>query len=250
MASNTTNGSAAPSPSATPAAPRPPVLVNAALLPKKGVLTFQAEGREGGPYHSRVLQLPPGASGLTLGRGYDMKEKSHPQIVRDLTKAGVSAADAALLANAPKTGQAARNFMKEHPVEIGSDTQINLFEISYDQEAAEVARISNKKDTAAAYGKLDVGKLDPALKDLLVDLKFRGDYTPASRKLLQKAFVDNDLKKIQSVMGNSANWHNVPADRFNRRKEFIDNFVKAKGSVPTNAPSGAPGHVVGLGKKG
>jgi hypothetical protein len=53
-----------------------------ALAPSTGLLTWGAEGTEGGRFHSRVLQFPPGASGLTLGRGYDMKEPASTKSTR------------------------------------------------------------------------------------------------------------------------------------------------------------------------
>ncbi len=39
------------------------------LLPNLGRLTFEAEGNEKGPYHSRILHVPSPFSGPTLGRG-------------------------------------------------------------------------------------------------------------------------------------------------------------------------------------
>ncbi|MEX0729512.1 MAG: hypothetical protein WED00_03675 [Aquisalimonadaceae bacterium] len=43
------------------------------MTPQKGLLTFEAEGTEGGRFHSRHLHVPSGMSGLTLGRGYDFR---------------------------------------------------------------------------------------------------------------------------------------------------------------------------------
>jgi hypothetical protein len=227
---NKTGAAAAAGIAAAPG--RKPVFVSSSLAPKRGQLTFASEGTEGGRFHSRKLQVPPGASGLTIGRGYDMSEKSPGLIVSDLTRAGVPVDDAKVLAKAHGLrGNVARKFIKDNKLEsyeIGSDVQVRLFEISYAREAAEVQRISQKSDVVTKYGKVDFGKLDPAIRDLLVDLKFRGDYTSHARTLLQKAAVDNDLKKVQSVMGNKDNWSSVPNDRFNRRKELIDGAVKKK----------------------
>ena len=46
----------------------------------KGLLTYKAMGMEGGDFHSRKLHVPSDRSGLTIGRGYDMKEKSSYKI--------------------------------------------------------------------------------------------------------------------------------------------------------------------------
>mgnify|MGYP006875700117 CR=1 FL=1 len=39
------------------------------LKSTEGLLTFESEGHEGGPYHSRTLHVPSHTSGLTIGRG-------------------------------------------------------------------------------------------------------------------------------------------------------------------------------------
>ena len=54
-----------------------------------GQLTFDAEGMEKpGRFFSRRLHVPSSSSGATIGRGYDMREKSRDEIVADLVAAG------------------------------------------------------------------------------------------------------------------------------------------------------------------
>ena len=60
---------------------------------------------------SNKLHWPGGASGVTLGPGYDMKGKSSAEIVRDLTAVGVDRGTATSVARAAGLeGSAARNF--------------------------------------------------------------------------------------------------------------------------------------------
>ena len=76
---------------------------------------FDSEGLEnpGGRFHSRVPHLPPGASGVTIGRGYDMKSRSKQSVIRDLKNTGMSESDAKRLAEGVGlTGQAAKKFIK------------------------------------------------------------------------------------------------------------------------------------------
>ena len=81
----------------------------------KGLLTYEAEGSEGGSYHSRKLHVPSLNSGLTLGRGYDMKEKSCQKIKGDLIKAGVTPETANTLSAASGFyGQSAEQFIQDH----------------------------------------------------------------------------------------------------------------------------------------
>ena len=70
-----------------------------ALQPLTGKVTFESEGTEKGPYHSRILHVPSTTSGLTIGRGYDMKMKDYSKVQQDLITSGVKIVDAKLLAN-------------------------------------------------------------------------------------------------------------------------------------------------------
>jgi hypothetical protein len=196
-----------------------------ALKPKRGLVTFDSEGVEspGSKFHSRVLHVPTDSSGVTIGRGYDMKMKSAAKVEAELASVGVSAADAKELRKAAGlSGAKARAFRDAHKsFTISQESQVKLFDISYREEEAEVKRISAKPDCVAAFGKVDWDKAHPAIRDIFVDLKFRGDYTPASRKLVQKLLVGNDLAGLAAAMKKKANWSSVPADRFKRRNDFL-----------------------------
>ena len=87
----------------------------ASLIVVKGQVTFDSEGNDNpnSRYFSRKLHVPSSASGLTLGRGYDMKHKGRRQIVIDLTKAGIDGATARTLSKASGLkGRSARNFIR------------------------------------------------------------------------------------------------------------------------------------------
>ena len=80
--------------------------------PTYGVVTWCAEGAEGGRYHSRKLHVPSSVSGLTIGRGYDMKTKSVSVISKDLTAAGVNVKSVAIIKSAAGIfGEAASQFI-------------------------------------------------------------------------------------------------------------------------------------------
>jgi hypothetical protein len=207
------------------------------LAPSFGKLTFDAEGKEGGPFHSRKPHVPTDNSGLTIGRGYDLKKRSPKRAFEDLKAAGLPEATAKLYAGAAGlSGQKAKEYIKSHNLpEITRLQQKNLFEISYAEAETDVKRICAKADVVKKYGNADWEKLDPAIKALLVDLRFRGDYTPTSRQLLQRKVAANDPKGFAEVIINRANWPDVPKDRFNRRKAFAEAAVKQT-SPALNAP--------------
>jgi len=192
----------------------------------RGKLTYDAEGMEGGRYHSRVLHVPGDTSGLTIGRGYDMKEKTAEKIRTDLLAAGLVEQLACTIAEAAGLcGDDARCFISDHDLEnfeISMDEQERLFAATYDEMAADVRRICNKKDCVSIYGAVDWDELDDGIRDVLVDLRFRGDYAPASRKKLQKFVSANDRKGFAAVLSERANWTHVPQDRFERRVKYFD----------------------------
>lgn len=193
---------------------------------EKGQLTFDAEGQEGGKYHSRHAHWPGGKSGVTIGRGYDMGDRSRASIIKDLTDAGVSQSVAEQYAGGAglkgaKAGKwVGRN--RDGIPEITPEQQNNLFSKTYAEQEAEVRRISSKEDAVKKYGAVCFDNLDPKIRDSLVDLKYRGDYTPATRRFLQKAAADNDAEAFKKAMQNRSNWGSVPADRLNRRVNYWD----------------------------
>jgi len=198
-----------------------------ALQPLKGKITFESEGAEGGPYHSRVLHVPTASSGLTIGRGYDMKLRLSVKISKDLNATGLAQKEADFLAKAAGlAGQSAKDFIKKNKLEkfeITQQQQVKLFNITYAEEEQETKRLCTNADVTAKYGRCNWQTLDSAIKQVLVDLKFRGDYTGGVRKFLQKHVVANDTKEFLKALSDKSNWmmQRVPADRFQRRVTFF-----------------------------
>lgn len=191
---------------------------------EKGQLTFDAEGMEGGRYHSRHAHWPGGNSGVTIGRGYDMGSRTSASVFSDLTAAGVPANVAEQYsAGAGLKGSSAGTWVtnnRDGIAQITPEQQNSLFSKTYAEQEAEVRRISEKPDAVKKYGAVCFDNLDPKIRDSLVDLKYRGDYTPTTRKFLQKAAADNDAEAFGKEMQDRSNWGNVPADRLNRRVDY------------------------------
>ena len=101
--------------------------------------------------------------------------------------------------------------------------QKGLFEISYDEESDQVYRICTRSDVDEKYGECDWDKLNQKIKEILIDLKFRGDYTPTSRGYIQEPAADNDLKAFKAVISDRAKWATVPQARFEARKKYLEN---------------------------
>ncbi len=205
----------------------------------EGQLTFDAEGMETrGAFFSRTPHHPTMSSGVTIGRGYDMKHRSAEQVVGHLTAAGMPQADAELLAQGAKlTGQDARDFVNRPDVaaiEISQSAQKNLFNTVYEEHAQDVLRISNDPARIEVFGSVDFENLDPAIMDLAVDLRFRGDYSPTTRKDVQPLMVNNDLQGMHDLFADEdkmINEWNVPRDRFERRRDYLANALAERAAT-------------------
>lgn len=196
---------------------------------ERGAFTFSMEGSsdEKSIYFSRKAHWPGGTSGITIGRGYDLAHRgSKTQILKEL--AGVHLNEDVFQKAIGLKGNAARDFLKTHQNEfpILSTAQENaLFEISYSAIERDTQRLMNKEDVQAKYGAVDWEGLHPAIKEIVVDLRFRGDYSPRTRSFLQSAIVANDLSTFYTLMKDQSKWRNVPKHRFESRHRFLADYM-------------------------
>ena len=197
----------------------------------RGQLTFDAEGLETrGRFFSRVAHVPGPWSGVTIGRGYDMRERSENEISADLVTAGISEEIAGGFAQARGLrGERAREFIREQglrEIEITPQQQKKLFVITYKELEGDVIRICTKADVVQKYGGLEWKDLHGAIRDVLVDLRYRGDYTGATREVVQPPAVRNDLTAFTEALSRRGYWvdqRGVPRDRYNRRRDYLQN---------------------------
>ena len=145
---------------------------------KAGVVTYNSEGNNDpkSRYYSREAHWPGGASGVTIGRGYDMGSRSEATVKKDLMAAGVSESKAAEFAKgAGKTGADAKDFVEKNKAALGEiteDAQANLFNSTYpayekQAQAAYEKKVAGIKDAAAW------GDLKPSVKDVAVDFAYQ-----------------------------------------------------------------------------
>lgn len=148
------------------------------------------------PVSGVVSWLRSDESGITIGRGYDLKLKTPSKIKSDLLAIGLSNENADIYSEAgcilaskgickPQyTGKRAKEFIKKNIaklVEITPEQQKALFAMTYAEMEADVKAIHNrnaklKAETSKVIYQYD--NLNPVIKDILIDLRFRGDYTP------------------------------------------------------------------------
>jgi hypothetical protein len=189
--------------------------------------TFDAEGGEAsGRFFSRVISWPRlGNSGVTIGRGYDMGQRTPSQIIRELSLAGMPPEDAHFLSRAAfkrgaDAGEFVQNFKSSAPV-MSLEVQRNLFDkVTTPEMINDIKRIFNKQDVVSTYGKTSWDELSPAAQELVFDLRYRGDYSPATRKAIQSFLVNKDYEGLRSVINDTAYWQTrgVPAARIRERQ--------------------------------
>lgn len=200
-------------------------MAEAIAAPRRGALTWSQEGTEGGKFHSRKLHVPSDSSGATIGRGYDMKNRTAAQVQIELMAASVDKDTASKLSQcAGKKGEDARKYIKDNgldKLEITAEAQMVLFENEYAKLSAETKRLCTKADVTQKYGKCDWESMDPALKELVIDMRYRGDYTPAARAKIQQALVTQDYAILLTLFSSKSNWPDVPKERFNARKALV-----------------------------
>ncbi len=230
-----------------------------ALPPKFGLLTWAVEGVEDpGPWFSRRPGVPSDESGVTIGRGYDMKKRSAAKVVADLTKAGYVdppgiAKDVPTLKTlslgAGKAGAVARKYIKDNKLadfEISQEVQRDLFELVYSDYVDDLRRISRKADTQDAYGIVDFATLDSAILDMFSDFIYKGDYTTASRKSLQTFMTTNDLAGLLTYVGDRTHFPATDQSRFDARIKFLTDAIAdrtAKGTMPKPNAAVFPLHI-------
>ena len=197
-----------------------------------GQLTFDVEGNDiedpshaGHRYFSRKIHWPGGASGVTIGRGYDLGQRPSPE--KDLLSVGITEPLFGWLIGAKGLkGQAAQNYMDSANPEIKSTfisrkQQYDLFLPVYKFMKDEILRISRKEDVAKIYGNLRWEALNKKIKDISIDLIYRGDYTGETRKIIQLFMTENNIAGFSEAICNRENWSTVPNDRFNKRANYI-----------------------------
>jgi hypothetical protein len=201
-----------------------------------GQLTFDVEGNdiEDGThplyrYFSRVAHWLGGVSGVTIGRGYDLGQRPTP--AADLRAAGIQEPLLSWLMGAEGLkGEAARIYLNSAPANVCKQRitrkQHDLFLPVYTYMKERVVEISSKKDTREVYGVLCWEETNWKIRDVVVDLIYRGDYTGATRRIIQKPFVDNYYLNFSRGVYNYNNWPGVPVDRFNRRVSYLRGRVR------------------------
>lgn len=145
-----------------------------------GQVTFDAEGNDEplSIYFSRKISWPGNSlSGVTLGRGYDMGDRSSTEVETDLVACGLDAAKAKSFGEgAGIKGADAKKFIdnnREKLGEISHAAQKALFLAIYPVYIQRASQ-NYEKWTAGEADRVAWLALDCAIRDILVDLVYQG----------------------------------------------------------------------------
>ncbi|WP_416411689.1 calcium-binding protein [Pantoea sp. App145] len=144
-----------------------------------GLLTYMSEGNDNpdSMFFSRKIHHPSTASGVTIGRGYDMKHRTKQSIIHDLISAGVSPRQAEDISNAAHlSGAKAEGFVEKNRDLIGEISikqQVSLFNNTYKLYISR-AEARYKAKTAMITGACSWRNLNPIIRDVLIDIVYQG----------------------------------------------------------------------------
>jgi hypothetical protein len=221
------------------------------LAVPRGQVTFDGEGNEGGPYHSRRPHVPSDKSGVTIGRGYDMKKRTAKEIQDDLRAAGVSEAQAKLYAEAAGlSGADAKAFLEKHGgsalfkaakelglkgrevnqylkdntlEEISQQQQKDLFDLTYGRMEAAV------KDKFADYA-----KYPPSAQEALTDMAYNLGVNGLRTKFPK--FVEDVRKQEWDKAAQESKRKGVGAERNQAVRKLLEQAAQPAPAVPKPLP--------------
>ncbi|EOW6874197.1 peptidoglycan-binding protein [Cronobacter turicensis] len=164
------------------------------LIVRQGQTTFDSEGVDyitavapfRQPKHllqfSRILHHPTVESGVTLGRGFDMKKRSAGEILATLRHADIEEYKAVICSKAAYlTGREAETFVQFYGPLVGEIThqqQIRLFEIVYQEQVIYAKGVYDRHVRRLNIpNALPWSRIDTMIRDTFIDTIFQGNVT-------------------------------------------------------------------------
>jgi hypothetical protein len=183
---------------------------------KKGQVTYDAEGSDvaSSKYYSREIHWPGNSlSGVTIGRGYDMGNRTKVAVKHDMLKAGIEDKKATSLSEgAGLKGDKAKEFVtnnKESITKITVANKVKMFDKIY--PGYEIRAKNNYiRWTASEKDKTEWDKLHQAIKDVLVDFVYQG-FTKGAKPM--KAGMKNDFDELIKYINGSTTMKRYEAGR-------------------------------------
>lgn len=200
-----------------------------------GKYTWDGEGYVSKPERTLVPHHPSDNSGVTIGRGYDMKSRTAKQIIRELTRAGVSEEVAERFSEcAGKSSEDADELvgrLRAEGVGITYEQERNLFDQTYAWYFQNVKEVTQRH--AHEYGDLDMSQVPNGVWEFLTDLHYQGKYGEKTRDSLMPALIDSAQDGVWSNFWNATQkWNNNDLKLSGeRRKDLRDQLIAEKQKI-------------------
>lgn len=190
---------------------------------ESGQLTALGEGSD---ELTKYIHWPDtSASGVTLGKGYDIGSRTPDQVIKELTAAGMDKAQAIKISKgAGLKGNAARDFVQANKQSVGIISNpvqkklLAMLMVVYESKAksAATSTTADAQNTNARGREVREGvpagtyvmteqewnNLHPALVELLTDMIYQGGYYRYDRiAKINKILKDNDGDQIAQMKG-------------------------------------------------
>ena len=184
-----------------------------------GYYTFNVEGNI---KTSSILHHPSFGSGVTIGRGYDMRDKKEYEIYKTLIASGISQHDANLIKKASALyGSRADKFVGSYNnliTPLTKEKQIALFKLSYPPLVIDTKRIYNninpvtvsekdiryfnktRENSKLHWNTTKWEDLNDLLIDMAIDLRYQGLYDPHVARVISK----NDIEYLYDFIKNNS----------------------------------------------
>ncbi|MIG41046.1 hypothetical protein AHW95_24205 [Salmonella enterica subsp. enterica] len=209
-----------------------------------GQLTFDSEGNdmEDSVYFSRHPHVPNnhgvviGMSGVTFGQGLDFGQQTASYInslfqeMEENTKPLPSSLKKWLLGSVGKQGTSALTYCNNINNEVPEGEQLFtrkqqhfLFKAVYRHQYEVTKRVlSNGVDNNGVRITANLDSFEQDIQDVLVDLTFRGDNSPRTRRYFMSD-LNTSKQAFKDNISNSYWMTNfgVPLARFNARREYL-----------------------------
>ena len=202
-----------------------------------GEYTYVAEGDE---RTTSTLHWPAYASGVTIGKGYDMRHRSSSEIYSDLIASGISRKDAGLISKASGLyGSEAEKFAKENKRNVSPLTKaqkvalfdriwpyylsntIRLYGTMVPKEVHESDIYPNAKQDST-WVTTDWYDLENKIQDVLVDIFYQGSWS----KKIAKAGSKNDTEYLARYLEVDPGQNPY---RSRRRPDYVRGIYSPKG---------------------
>ncbi|MCZ4293415.1 pesticin C-terminus-like muramidase [Vibrio sinaloensis] len=216
------------------------------LMVPRGQFTFDCEGDdiESSSYFTRKAHVPQnggvviGQSGVTIGRGLDLGNSPTGATGQSPAKLDLNAlfqeaelipelSDWLLSVEGVKRASALESLhnsgLSDDELTITRKQQHLLFNVVYEYMEEKTRILLTKPDVKKAYGDVGWDELPLKVKDVLIDLTYRGDNHGFSRKVFVPALVlDKDLKDYSSFYNAMKSLDNIPEERLKLRLKWLN----------------------------